>query len=141
MLSWVIIILLVLVSSGSKRGSLTFYILSFLPDLPVTLPVVLGVEIIDVDLVVVVWYHGLLTEIRGRCNKYVGYTDCNLRWRKNFRQSISNFGVQHGREDHVKLKDHPPLLEWVPVLRHALALDLLQVTSLDDFSCENISQC
>lgn len=62
----------------------------------------------------------------------------DLPCRKDFSQSISNLGVEIGREDHVELEDHPPLLEWVSVLRHPLALDLLQVASLDDFSYDNI---
>merc|ERR1719403_663066 len=75
---------------------------------------------VDVDLIVVIWDHGL------------------LHWRQNFSKSFSNFGVQHRREDHIKLEDHPPLLERVPVLWHALALDLLQVASLDDLSSNSL---
>ena len=62
----------------------------------------------------------------------------DLPWRKDFSQSISHLRVEVGREDHVELEDHPPLLKWVSVLRHSLALNLLQVASLDDFSCDNI---
>merc|ERR1719340_181275 len=86
----------------------------------VTLSIALRVKIIHVNLVVVVRNHRLFP------------------WRKDFRQSISNLGVEVGREDHVELQDHPPLLEWVSVLRHALTLNLLQVASLDDFSSNSL---
>jgi len=103
---------------------------------PVTLPVVLGIEIVDVDLIVVIWDHGLLPE-QWRSNIGLSRSIINLHWRQS--KSFSNFGVQHRREDHIKLEDHPPLLERVPVLWHALALDLLQVASLDDLSWERVS--
>merc|ERR1719340_276165 len=86
----------------------------------VTLSIALRVKIIHVNLVVVVRNHRLFP------------------WRKDFRQSISNLGVEVGREDHVELEDHPPLLKWVSVLRHSLALNLLQVASLDDFSSNSL---
>ena len=90
-----------------------------------TLPVVLGIEIVDVDLIVVIWDHGLLPE-QWRSNIGLSRSIVNLHWRQNFSKSFSNFGVQHRREDHIKLEDHPPLLERVPVLWHALAPDLFE---------------
>ena len=103
-----------------------------------TLPVVLGIEIVDVDLIVVIWDHGFLPEQR-RSNIGHSRSIINLHWRQNFSKSFRNFGVQHRREDHIELEDHPPLLERVPVLWHALALDLLQVARLDDLSWERVS--
>ena len=63
----------------------------------------------------------------------------DLPWRKDFSQSISNLGVEAGREDHVELQDHSSLLEWVSVLWHPLSLNLLQVAGLDDFPYDSIS--
>merc|ERR1719266_3107789 len=86
----------------------------------VILSVALRIEIIHVNLVMFIWDHGFFP------------------WRKDFSQSISNLGVEVGREDHVELEDHPPLLKRVSVLWHSLSLDLLQVASLDDFSSNSL---
>ena len=102
------------------------------------LSVAFRIEIIHVNLIVLVWNHRFFPANTGMSYNSEPKKALDSPWRKDFSQSIRNLRIEVRREDDVKLQDHPPLLKWVSVLGHPLALNLLKVTSLDDFSCDNI---
>ena len=52
------------------------------------------------------------------------------RRRQDAGEGLCNTGLEAGGEDDVELDDESPLLEGVPVLRHALPPHHLQVASL-----------
>lgn len=88
------------------------------------LSVVLGVEVVHIDLVMIVRDHRLLD--RGQ---YLG-------------EGLGHGWLDVWGEDNVELYQESPLLERVSVIRHSFSLNLLHISGLDNFPSHSLDdQC
>merc|ERR1719233_157352 len=97
---------------------MTIIIVVVLVPMILILSVRLWVEIIQIDLIMVIRNHGLLS-----------------RWQYSS-QSLCHAGVQRVGEHNVELDDEPSFLEWISVLWHPLPLHLLQVACFDHLAAD-----